>query len=62
MYICTVYLQTWFVGSLYRRVNKLKSEYGLMVKVDYDINNMLSCSLVPFQKSRSSGRMLKEIV
>ncbi|XP_042878324.1 brevican core protein-like [Penaeus japonicus] len=39
---------TWFIGALYKRVDCLET-YGKMVKVEYQKQGELSCSLVPIQ-------------
>ncbi|XP_047479811.1 uncharacterized protein LOC125032601 [Penaeus chinensis] len=46
---CSVTTQnTWFIGALYKRVDCLEAD-GKMVKVEYQRQGRLSCSLVPIQ-------------
>ncbi|XP_037804063.1 formin-like protein 16 [Penaeus monodon] len=40
--------KTWFIGILYKRVDCLEED-GKMVKVEYQRQGRLSCSLVPIQ-------------
>ncbi|XP_037804205.1 uncharacterized protein LOC119598603 [Penaeus monodon] len=47
---------TWFIGALYKRVDCLEAD-GKMVKVEYQRQGGLSCSLVPI---RTNEQLLAE--
>ncbi|KAF2353577.1 C-type lectin-like [Trinorchestia longiramus] len=51
----------WFEGLAYQRVPRLTTEFGLMVKLNYQNGALTGCSTVPYQTVEETAAEIKEM-